>query len=194
VSPNPINDRVERMAQAIAERVTRLVIDSIDLNAIMERIDVDRVVSRVNADAIVDRVDVEKIIDRVDVEKIIDRVDVEKIVERVDVDKLLERVDVNALVERVDVRRIVDQLDIESLVAQTELGSIIFKSTSSVAAEVLDVIRAQGVGLDDFFARWSNRILRRNPASLPLGPPALLSLAPAEIPALSASPARVEDR
>jgi len=189
VSPNPINDRLEHMAQSIAERVARLVVDSIDLNAIMEHIDVDRLVSRVDADAIVDRVDVEKIIDRVDVEKIVERVDVEKIVERVDVDKLLERVDVNALVERVDVRRIVDQLDIESLVAQTELGSIIFKSTSSVAAEALDVIRAQGVGLDDFFARWTNRILRRNPESLPLGPPALVSPAPEEVPALLASPA-----
>lgn len=180
MSPNPINDRLEHMAQSIAERVARLVVDSINLNAIMERIDVDRLVSRVDADAIVDRVDVEKIVDRVDVEKI---------VERVDVDKLLERVDVNALVERVDVRRIVDQLDIESLVAQTELGSIIFKSTSSVAAEALDVIRAQGVGLDDFFARWTNRILRRNPESLPLGPPALVSPAPEEVPALLASPA-----
>lgn len=160
VSPNPINDRFERMAQSIAERVARLVIDSIDLNAIMERVDVDRLVSRVNADAIVDRVDVEKIVERVDVEKI------------------LERVDVNALVERVDIRRIVDQLDIESLVAQTELGSIIARSTSGVAAEVLDVIRAQGVGLDDFFARWTNRILRRPPNSLPLGPPSLVSPAP----------------
>jgi hypothetical protein len=165
VSPNPINDRVERMAQSIAERVVGLVLDSIDLNAVMERIDVDRVVSRVDADAIVDRVDVEKIV---------------------------ERVDVNALVERVDVRRIVDQLDIESLVAQTELGSIIFKSTSSVAAEVLDVIRAQGVGLDDFFARWTNRILRRSPASLPLGPSPLISTTPAEISAQSASPAGVD--
>ncbi|HEV3265546.1 MAG TPA: hypothetical protein VG014_08480 [Acidimicrobiales bacterium] len=160
MSPNPINDRFERMAQSIAERVARLVIDSIDLNAIMERVDVDRLVSRVNADAIVDRVDVEKIVERVDVEKI------------------LERVDVNALVERVDIRRIVDQLDIESLVAQTELGSIIARSTSGVAAEVLDVIRAQGVGLDDFFARWTNRILRRPPNSLPLGPPSLVSPAP----------------
>ena len=160
VSPNPINDRFERAAQSIAERVARLVIDSIDLNAIMERVDVDRLVSRVNADAIVDRVDVEKIVERVDVEKI------------------LERIDVNALVERVDVRRIVDQLDIESLVAQTELGSIIARSTSGVAAEVLDVIRAQGVGLDDFFARWTNRILRRAPDSLPLGPRTLVPTAP----------------
>ncbi len=159
MSPNPINDRFERMAQSIAERAARLVIDSIDLNAIMERVDVDRLVSRVNADAIVDRVDVEKIVERVDVEKI------------------LERVDVNALVERVDVRRIVDQLDIESLVAQTELGSIIARSTSGVAAEILDVIRAQGVGLDDFFARWTNRILRRTPDSLPLGPRGLVPLA-----------------
>jgi hypothetical protein len=156
VSPNPINDRLERMAQSIAERVANLVIDSIDLNAIVERVDVDRLVSRVDADAIVDRVDVEKI------------------VERVDVEKLLERVDVNALVERVDVRRIVDQLDIESLVAQTELGSLIARSTSGVAAEVLDVIRAQAVGLDDFFARWTGRILRRSPESLSLGPRTLV--------------------
>ena len=28
-------------------------------------------------------------------------------------------------------------------------------------AEVLDVIRAQGVGLDDFFQRWGNRLLGR---------------------------------
>ncbi|HEY1988670.1 MAG TPA: hypothetical protein VGG43_04345 [Acidimicrobiales bacterium] len=160
MSPNPINDRFERMAQSIAERVANLVIDSIDLNAIVERVDVDRLVSRVNADALVDRVDVEKIVERVDVEKIV------------------ERVDVNALVERVDVRRIVDQLDIESLVAQTELGSIIAQSTSGVAAEVLDVIRAQGVGLDDFFARWTNRILRRAPDSLPVGPRTLVPPAP----------------
>lgn len=160
VSPNPINDRLERMAQSIAERVAHLVIDSIDLNAILERIDVDGLVSRVDADAL------------------IDRVDVEKIVERVDVEKLLERVDVNALVERVDVRRIVDQLDIESLVAQTELGSIIARSTSGVASEVLDVIRAQSVGLDDFFARWTNRVLRRTAEALPLGPRTLVPVAP----------------
>jgi len=66
-------------------------------------------------------------------------------------------------------------VDIDALMEKTELGSIIARSTTGVASEVLDVIRAQGVGLDDFFARWTNRLLRRNMADLPLGPPTLVS-------------------
>ena len=98
-----------------------------------------------DVDAIVIRVDVEKIIDRVDVEKIIDRVDVEP-------DR---RPGGRA-------EQIIQRVDIDSLVEQTELGTIIAHSTSGVASEVLDVVRAQGVGLDDFVARWVNRILRRS--------------------------------
>ena len=101
--------------------------------------------------------DVEKIFYRVDVEKIIDRVDVEKIIDRVDVEKIIQRVDIDALVE------------------QTELGTIIAHSTSGVASEVLDVVRAQGVGLDDFVARWMDRILRRKSDDWPPGPVLLVS-------------------
>ena len=142
MSPVPGSGRVEQLAQAVAERVVTIVMDAIDIDALLERIDIDGVVSRV---------DVDKLIDRVDVEKIIERVDVEKIIQRVDIDALME---------------------------QTELGSIIARSTTGVASEVLDVIRAQGVGLDDFFARWVNRILRRKPGELPLGPPSLVGAAP----------------
>jgi hypothetical protein len=148
---------VEQLAQAVAERVVSIVMDAIDIDALLERIDVDALVSRVDVDGVVNRVDVDKLINRVDVEKIIERVDVEKIIERVDIDSLMEK---------------------------TELGTIIARSTTGVASEVLDVIRAQGVGLDDFFARWANRILRRTPSDLPLGPPTLVEEVPvrAELP------------
>ena len=139
---------MEQLAQAVAERVVHIVMDAIDIDALLERIDVDALVARVDVDSVVSRVDVDKLIDRVDVEKIIERVDVEKIIQRVDIDALME---------------------------QTELGSIIARSTSGVALEVLDVIRAQGVGLDDFFARLVNRLLRRQSDELPLGPPALVA-------------------
>jgi hypothetical protein len=139
---------MEQLAQAVAERVVSMVMDAIDIDALLDRVDVDAVVSRVDVDKLIDRVDVEKIIERVDVEKIVERVDVEKIIERVDIDALMEK---------------------------TELGSIIARSTTGVASEVLDVIRAQGVGLDDFCARWANRILRRSSETLPLGPPTLLA-------------------
>ncbi len=161
MSPVPGSARIEQLAQAVAERVVTIVMDAIDIDALLERVDVDALISRVDVDGVVGRVDVDGLIDRVDVEKIIDRVDVEKIIERVDVKKIIERVDIDALVE------------------QTELGTIIARSTTGIASEVLDVVRAQGVGLDDFFARWVNRILRRPQQSVPLGPPSLVAPPPA---------------
>ena len=156
MSPLPGSGRAEQLAQAVAERVVSIVMEAIDIDALLDRIDVDALISRVNVDSVVDRVDVDKLIDRVDVEKIIDRVDVEKIIERVDVEQIVQRIDIDALMEK------------------TELGTIIARSTTGVVSEVLDVVRAQGVGLDDFIARWTNRILRRKPGTLPLGPAALV--------------------
>jgi hypothetical protein len=156
MSPVPGSGRIEQLAQAVAERVVTIVMDAIDIDAILKRVDVDALVKRVDVDGVVSRVDVYGLIDRVDVDGLIDRVDVQKIIERVDVKDVVARVDIDALLE------------------QTEMGSIIARSTTGVASEVLDVIRAQGVGLDDFFARWVNRILRRSKEALPQGPPTLV--------------------
>jgi hypothetical protein len=150
MSPNPIGSRMEQLAQALAERIVPLVIDAIDI------------------DAILDKVDVEKIIERVDVEKIIERVDIQRVIDQVDVEKLIQRVDINA---------IVNEIDIDALVEQTELGSIIARSTTGVLTEVLDVIRSQGVGLDDFILRWGNRLIGRKVAEWPSGPPLLVEAA-----------------
>src|SRR5580658_2455020 len=141
MSPNPIGNRVEQLAQSLAEHIVPLIVDAIDIDSIL---------------------------DKVDVEKIIERVDVDKIVERVDVQKIIERVDINA---------IVNEIDIDSLVEQTELGSIIARSTTGILTEVLDVVRAQGVGLDDFIFRWGNRLIgrRKKVAGWPAGPPLLMT-------------------
>jgi hypothetical protein len=146
---NPIGSKVEQLAQALAERIVPLIVDAIDIDSILEKVDVDAIVSRVDIDGIVDRVDIEKIVERVDIQKII------------------ERLDINAIVEKVD---------IDALVEQTELGSIIARSTTGVLTEILDVIRAQGVGLDDFILRWGNRLVGRGRrlATWPEGPPLLV--------------------
>jgi hypothetical protein len=158
MSSNPIGNRVEQLAQSLAEHIVPLIVDAIDI------------------DSIIDKVDVEKIIDRVDVDKIVERVDVDQIIERVDVQKIIDRVDVQQIIERVDINAIVDKIDIDSLVEQTELGSIIARSTTGVLTEVLDVIRAQGVGLDDFILRWGNRLIGRakRVRDWPAGPPLLV--------------------
>ena len=158
MSPGPVGSRVEQLAQALAERIVPLVLDAIDINAILDRVDVNK---------IIERVDVDKVISRVDIEKVVERVDIEKVVERVDIEKLIQRVDINA---------IVNEIDIDALVEQTELGSIIARSTTGILTEILDVIRSQGVGLDDFVLRWGNRLVgrRKRIADWPEGPPLLL--------------------
>ena len=150
---NPIGSRVEQLAQSLAEHIVPLIVDAIDIDAILEK------------------VDIEKIVERVDVDAIVDQVDIEKIVERVDIQKIIERIDINAIVE---------EIDIDALVEHTELGSIIARSTTGVLTEILDVIRAQGVGLDDFILRWGNRLIgrRKSVANWPVGPPLLCAPKP----------------
>jgi hypothetical protein len=84
-------------------------------------------------------------------------------------------VDVEQLVERVDVKKVMEQVDIEAIVSQTEFGTIIARSTSGVASEALDAVRAQAVGLDDFVSRGVNFLLHRSPDELPVGPPSLVN-------------------
>ncbi len=159
MSPNPIGTRVEQLAQSLAERIVPMIVDAIDI------------------DSILDKVDIDKIVERVDIEKVVERVDIDKIIEQVDVQKIIDQVDVQQIIERIDINAIVDKIDIDSLVEQTELGSIIARSTTGVLTEVLDDIRAQGVGLDDFILRWGNRLIgrRKKVAGWPAGPPLLVT-------------------
>jgi hypothetical protein len=156
---NPIGTRVEQLAQSLAERIVPLIVDSIDIDAILDKVDINK---------IVERVDIEAVVERVDIDKIVGDIDIEKIVERIDIQKIIERVDINA---------IVDEIDIDALVEHTELGSIIARSTTGVVTEILDVIRAQGVGLDDFIWRWGNRLIGRGRRirRWPEGPPLLVA-------------------
>ena len=142
---------VDSMAQTVAKRATELVVDSLDINDVLARIDVN---------------------------KLLNQVDVNQLLDRVDVDRLLARVDVNALVDKVDVNELTERVDVNALVDRTEIKTVLARSSTTVFTEGIDLVRSQAVGLDDFLARWVNRILRRKQAPA-VGPSALISL-PAE--------------
>jgi hypothetical protein len=146
---------VESMAQTVARGATELVVDSLDVNALLERTDLNR---------LLDQIDVNRLLDQIDVNRLLDRVDVSKVLARVDMDALLNQVDVNALADRIDMAALLDR---------TELGAIITRSSTTIFTEIVDLIRSQAVGLDDFLARWADRLLRRGKAR-PLGPPGLV--------------------
>ena len=112
------------------------------------------------AQAVTERA-VELVMSALDLNALLDQVDLNAVLDQVDIDRLLDRIDLNDLVKRIDVA---------ALVEQTDLGAIIASSSSGVAGDVLDVVRSQAVGLDEFIARWIGR-LRRRPYSGPPGPP-----------------------
>jgi hypothetical protein len=104
------------------------------------------------------------------VELVMSAVDVNTLLDRVDLDAVLDQVDINRLLGRVDLDDVVRRLDVDALIQQTDLGAVIAASSSGAAADVLDVVRSQAVGLDEFIARWIGRLRRRSYTGPP-GPP-----------------------
>ena len=121
------------------------------------------------AQAVTERA-VELVMSALDINALLDRVDLNAVLDQVDIDPVLDRIDLDRLLARMDLNDIVKRLDVDALVEQTDLGAVIAASSSGVAGDVLDVVRSQTVGLDEFIARWIGR-LRRRPYSGPPGPP-----------------------
>jgi hypothetical protein len=122
------------------------------------------------AQAVAERA-VELVISALDMNALLDQVDLNAVLDQVDIDRVLDRIDLDRLLERMDLNGIVKRIDVDALVEQTDLGAVIASSTGGVASEVLDIVRSQTVGLDEFIARWIGR-LRRRPYTGPPGPPA----------------------
>jgi hypothetical protein len=157
-------EQMESIAQGVAQRVIDLVLEALDLNALIARIDLNVVLGRVNLNQVIDRVDLNDVIDRVDLNEVLDRVDM---------DQLLARIDMNKLMARVDINEIVARIDIESLVKNTDLGAVMVSSSSTLATEAVDLGRSHAVSADDTLARWMSRLRPNHPGRA--GPPKLLN-------------------
>lgn len=155
-----MTDPMESLAQRVAERVIDLIVNALDVNALVARVDLNAVLDYVNIDAVVNKVDLNALLGRVDVAALVDRVDVNALLGRANVDDLLQRVDVGAMIDRVDVNDVLGRVDMDMLVEQTDLGAVIARSSGGVASDALDAARSQAVGLDQFIDRWATRLLR----------------------------------
>lgn len=136
--------QIESIAQGVAQRVIDLVVESLNVNALLARIDLNALLARV---------------------------DLNEELSRVDLNQVLDRVDLNELMARVDINEIVDRIDIEALVKNTDLGALLASSSSTIVTEAVDLGRSHAVSMDDTIARWVSR-LRRNHTSR-AGPPEL---------------------
>jgi uncharacterized RDD family membrane protein YckC len=156
------------------------------IKAVLERVDVDGLMGEVDFDELLARIDVNELLDRVDVDRLLERVDVNRLLDGVDVDRLLDGIDVNRLLDGVDVNRLVDRVDVQAVTKRANVGGLVAESTSQVAGSTLDIARRQAVGLDTLIMGLVDRLLGRDAAAQPLGPPKLVAadaqVRPAEAP------------
>jgi len=149
---------VEEAATAVAVEVTRQAVD-----LVLDQLDLTRIV--------LDHVDLDRVIDAVDLDAVVGRIDLDAIVQRVDIDGVAERIDLDAVAERLDVERVVARLDLAKLslevIDRIDLPEIIRSSTGTVANEGVRVIRMQTFGADRAITGIVNRVLGRRPPALP---------------------------
>ena len=128
----------------VVPAVLDLVLDRIDLNALVER-----------------RVDLDRLAANLDIEKVLDRIDLDELVERrVDIDRLAAGIDVDAIIGRVDLIGLA-----EYVVDGIDLPQIIRASTGSVASEGLREVRTRSMDADQALASLVDRMLPRRRAS-----------------------------
>jgi hypothetical protein len=152
---------MESMAQGIAQRVTDLVVEALDV--VLPRLDLNAVLARVDLNVVLARVNLNVMLARVNLNELLDQVDLNEVLGRVDMNKLMAQVDIN---------QILDRIDVEALVKDTDLGAVLVSSSSTIATEAVDLGRSHAVSMDDTLARWVSR-LRRNHTGR-AGPPELL--------------------
>jgi len=166
--------------------LTSIVLEQVDLDAIVAAVDIEAVIRRLDLTSIVlEQVDLDAIVAAVDIEAVIRRLDLTSIVlEQVDLDAIVAAVDIEAVIHRLDLTSIVlEQVDLDAIVAHVDLDPIIARldlpaiatqvideidlpeiireSTGSVASETMRGVRLQSIAGDEALGRAVDRLLLR---------------------------------
>jgi hypothetical protein len=95
--------RAEALAQAVAERAIEIVVDALDVNALLAQVDIN---------GVLDRVDIERVLDGIDLNRLVERMDLNSVVGRIDLDALIEQTDLGAVIARSSSGVASDALDV----------------------------------------------------------------------------------
>ena len=139
-----MTDPVEPIAQRVAERAIDLVVNALDVNALVARVDLNAVVRSVDLDEILKKVDVNVVVDRLDVNALLNRVDVNNLLDRLDVNALLDRLDVNALLDRVELSPILDRVDINALLDRADIDNVLRRVDVGAVVDRVDINEVVG--------------------------------------------------
>jgi hypothetical protein len=154
---------VPRVLETVLGRVglTELVLDNVDLDAVVSGVDLDAAAARLDVDAVVARADLEAAVARVNLDAAVARVDVDAILDRLDLTEVvLSRVDltrlVNAILERMDLVGLA-----QDVIDGVDLPAIIRESTGSMASDTVRGARMQSIAADEAVGKAVDRLLLR---------------------------------
>lgn len=88
------------------------------------------------------------VIKNVDVDEVVQRISINEVLERVDWNELLDHVDLDQVLDRIDMDKLVDRLPVQKIVDKSNLKEIIARSSAGIFSNLLDVIRAQAIRVD----------------------------------------------
>jgi uncharacterized RDD family membrane protein YckC len=164
--------------EVIADMDIDALLERVDIDALVQRIDIDTLVQRIDIDTLVQKIDIDELVQKIDIDTLVRKIDIDAVVQQIDLDTLLTGVDVNALVDRIDVDQVLDRVDVPALVDRAGIAEIVQESTGAVAGSVLDVVRRTLVGVDTILESTTYRLMGRDPATRPAGPPAIVQADP----------------
>src|SRR3954451_7632355 len=122
---------LEALARRVAPRVldralslvdlTDLVLDHVDIDALIADVDVDAVAARIDLDANLNRVDIDQIATRLDVDAVAARIDLDAILNRGHSGPHAPRIDPHANLNEIDIDHIAARLDPDAVVGRRDL-------------------------------------------------------------------------
>jgi hypothetical protein len=141
------------------------------LGTVMEGVgDIAQSIANDVVPGVVDSLDVDELVQREDIQELLGRLDLDAILARIDVGQIIERVDLDAALANVDLNALLARVDIDALLARTEIGELVTRSGTAIAMKGLDEMRSQCVGLDALLDRWVERLLRRRSRAVAVTP------------------------
>ena len=81
----------ELVAQRLAERVIDIVVQAVDINALLKQVDLNALLKQVDLNELLEQVDVNAVLDRVNINDVVARIDMERLVEQTDLGAIIAR-------------------------------------------------------------------------------------------------------
>ncbi len=101
------------------------LVQQIDIDALVQRIDIDTLVRQIDIDQLVQQIDIDALVQRIDIDTLVRQIDIDALVQRIDIDQLVQRIDIDALVQRIDIDALVRRIDIDALVGRIDVNEVV---------------------------------------------------------------------